>query len=132
MRKFKEILGELIDTIAGPSSTFLFTDQEKHALVVLEPTFLNKTTQLRVVSKRITFLTVYDRWYIPRRFRTVYEVVGVVEDKQDVLDPRLFEKVTYPMLTFHILKWTQYPHLYAINAYLDRVLTKHEILSVDA
>lgn len=132
MRKIKEILGELIDAIAGPSTTFLYADQERHALVELEPTFLNRTTQLRVVSKRITFLTVYKRWYIPRRYRTVYEVVGVAEDKQDILDPRLFEKVTYPMLTFRILKWTQYPHLYAINAYLDRVLTKHEILSVDA
>jgi hypothetical protein len=132
MRRIKEILGELIDALVGPSTTFLYADQEKHALVELEPTLLNRSIKLRVVSKRITFLTVYQRWYIPRRYRTVYEVVGVAQDKQEALDQRLFEKVTYPMLTFRVLKWTQYPHLYAINAYLDRVLTKHEILSVDA
>lgn len=117
-----EVLGEFWDTILGPNTTRIHDGETKNATYQMTPTVNDPSIEIGIRSRQVIFETRYDRFWIPNRKRTVYEVVGYApDDHRHLLDPRLFEPVTYPLLSIFLLRWTEYPHVYAIRAYIDRV-----------
>lgn len=126
-----EVLGELLDSVIGPSTTVQSFSHSDFTDVTLEPTFRGSKVHLTIHSRRVTYRTEFERWYIPNVHRTVYEVVGTaLPEHRASFDPKLFEPVVYPMLSLSFLRWTQYPHLYAIHAYLDRAAIPHDHIEV--
>lgn len=118
----RELFGELLDTLMGPSITRIHDGETKNATYKLSPTVNDPSIEIGVRSTQIIFETRYKRFWIPNRKRTVYEVVGFAPpEHQHLLDARLLEVITYPMLCHPLLRWTAYPHVYAIDAYVDRV-----------
>lgn len=121
MQFILKILGELLDAIIGPSQTITHLGFVGHATETIDTVWLGRH-QIGIVSKQYVYCTIYKRWFIPNRRRAVYEVTSRVPDEiRDLVDPKLFDTVTYPTLCISLLRWTKYPHLYAIIAYLDRI-----------
>lgn len=125
MRWLLDVLGELLDRLIGPSKTIESEEVERFTEVTIAPTFQSPKLHLTIRSRRITYKTIFSNWYIPDVYRTVYEVVGLaLPEHRELIDPKLLETVVYPMLSNSLLKWSEYPHMYAINAYLDRAPTR--------
>lgn len=121
MRWLLEVLGELLDRFLGPSTTTECVVSEKNEEMSIEPTFHSPKIHLTIRSRRITYKTTYANWYIPDIYHTLYVVVGLaLLEHRELIDPKLLEPVVYPLLSNPLLKWSEYPHAYAINAYLDR------------
>lgn len=122
MRWFTEVLGALADALIGRSVTRIYEGSAKNASLKMQPTINDPELNIGIESRQIVYETVFDRWWIPSIKRTVYEVVAhAPEAYRSHFDPRLFEKVTYPLLCVRMLKWTEYPHVYAIRAFLERI-----------
>jgi hypothetical protein len=131
MRWLLEVMGELIDRIIGPSITTESFVAVHNQELTIHPTFKGDKVHLTIRSRRITYKTTFTHWYIPDVYRTVYEVVGLaLPEHRERLDPKLLETVVYPCLSIPLLKWSEYPHAYAINAYLDRAPTPHDSIEV--
>lgn len=127
MHVLMEIFGALMDAILGRSVTTIYTRETKNASFKMRPSVNNPELDIGIQSRQVVFKTVFDRWWVPTIKRTVYLVTGYAPDEYKAqFDPRLFEEVTYPMLCLKMLKWTEYPHVYAIRAYLERVPTPHD------
>jgi hypothetical protein len=115
-------LGALIHAWRGRSRTTIYLGKTHHQTETLRPKWASDDIDVGIVSKQIVYHTVYDRFWIPNVKRVVYEVIGHCPPNiQGQFDPQLFIAVTYPLLCTDLLKWTKYPHHYAINAYLDRL-----------
>ena len=126
MSKILEVLGELIDALIGPSTTCTYLGAFPHHSETLRSTVNGHQIDVGVTSRRIVYRTHYKRWWMPDHTEVVYEVVGhVPEESKHLVDPRVLQPITYPLLCNPMLKWTRYPHFYAINAYLDRVRPQH-------
>lgn len=116
-------LGVCIDSFRGPAITRVYEGDSKNAVEELRPTDDGAGIEFYITAREIVYHTRYLRPWIPSTKRTVYEVKGSVgEQHRHLFDPRLFETVTYPMLCTPLLKWTRYPHVYAIRAHVARVL----------
>lgn len=121
MQWILEVLGELIDSFMGPSRTTHVRDDRRFACFELESTEDGPAGILTIRSQRLIYRTTFDRWYIPDVHRTVFEVVGLaLPDQRRSLNPLLLQTVVFPALSISLLKWTRYPHYYAIHAYMDR------------
>lgn len=131
MHKLLEILGELFDVLTGPSKTTVSIGRAKQSTFTLKQTLMGPDIEVSVTSRQIVYHQRYERWWIFDRHRTVYEVVGNASEEYHArLTPQFFEPVIYPMLCHPLLQWTEYPHVYAINAFLDRTLPSHETVRV--
>lgn len=127
MSKILEVLGELLDRVIGPSYTCTYLTNSRHSIEKVRSTVNGPDIDVGVTSRRIVFRTHYERWWMPDVTLVVFEVVGhVPEESKHLLDPRVLQPVTYPLLCNPLLKWTRYPHFYAINAYVDRIRPKHQ------
>ncbi len=127
MRWITEVMGELLDAFLGHSTTQMLTGETRNTSLKLRPTISDPALDLGVESRQVIYETIYHRWWGFRVRRFVYEVVGYAPDEiKDRFDPRLFQKATYPMLCLPWLKWTEYPHVYAIRAFLDRIPTTQD------
>lgn len=123
MRRIFEVIGEVLDSVKGPSSTRMILGVSKFTTHTVRPDVRGEAIDVGIRSRQVVFRTEYRRWWIPNIQRTVYEVVGYApEEYRDQFNPCLFEPMTYPMLCNRLLKWTEYPHLYAIHAYMDRAI----------
>jgi hypothetical protein len=113
-------LGVFIDAIKGPSSTTMYEGESKNTIEQLR---LDETDfNLSISAREVIYHTRFTRAWIPDSRHTVYEVSGSVNEiYREYFDPRLFQTVTYPMLCTPLLRWTRYPHVYAINAHINRV-----------
>lgn len=124
MRRIIEVIGELLDALLGRSTTHILTGVTRNASLKLRPSSHHVIQDIGVESRQVIYETIYHRWWGFRIRRFVYEVVGhAPEEIKSQFDPRLFEKVTYPMLCLPLLKWTEYSHVYAIRAFLERIPT---------
>lgn len=129
MRRIIEVTGELLDAVLGHSTTHILTGVTRNASLKLRPTSHDDMLDIGVESRQVIYETIYHRWWGLRVRHFVYEVVGhAPEEHRSQFDPRLFEKVTYPMLCLPLLKWTEYAHVYAIRAFLERIPTTHDQL----
>lgn len=131
MHWVKEMLGELLDAFLGPNHTKIQDGETKNATFEMSPNVNDPSIQIGIRSRQVIYVTIYERWWIPNWTRTVYHVQGYAPDSyKEQLDPRLFDQVTYPMLSSWLLMWTHYPHVYAINAYVDRVHQPQPLVKV--
>jgi hypothetical protein len=132
MHWISEVFGALMDAVLGRSVTRIYEGTAKNASLKLRPSVNTLELDIGIESRQIVFETVFDRWWIPSVKRTVYEVVAHAPDEyRSQFHPHLFEKVTYPLLCVRMLKWTEYPHVYAIRAFLERIPhPTHEPLEV--
>lgn len=118
-------LGVCVDSIRGPAVTQVYVGDSKNAVEELRPTEDGAGIEFYLMAREIIYHTSYARAWVPDTKRTVYEVHGSVsEQHRHLFDPRLFETVTYPLLCTPLLKWTRYPHVYAIRAHLARVMPR--------
>lgn len=125
MRWLMEAFGALLDAFIGPSVTTRRNMEVRNARFELRPTVNDPEMEIGIASRHVVYVTRYLRWGVSLT-RSVFEVQGFApEDVRHKLDERLFEHVCYPMLCVGVLKWTEYPHVYAIRAYLERVLPDH-------
>ncbi len=126
MRWFIEVLGELYDALKGPSITQVFEGKVKNEIVRMHATAVQDDVVVYVQSRQIIYRTTYSRLWVPSHCRTVYEVVCVApEYLREKLDARFFIPTVYPMLCNPLLKWTEYPHAMAINAFIDGIRGIH-------
>lgn len=122
MSKILEVIGALLDAIVGPSTTCTYLGTMKHVTEKVRTTVNGNHLDVGVSSIRTVYRTHYSRWWIPDATLVVFEVVGHVPDaSRHLIDPRLLIPTVFPLLCNPLLKWTSYPHYYAINAYVDRV-----------
>lgn len=113
-------LGVFVDALRGPSRTVIYEGESKNTVEHMR--LDERNFNLSITAREVIYHTQYSRPWIPDSKRTVYEVSGSVNEVyRDFFDARLFQTVTYPMLCTALLKWTRYPHVYAINAHIDRV-----------
>lgn len=116
------VIGVCINSIRGPATTQVYDGDSKDSVEVLRPSEDGEGIDFFVTAREIVYHTRYIRWWIPSTKHSVYEVRGSVsEQHRHLFDPRLFESVTYPILCTPLLRWTRYPHMYAIRAHLYRV-----------
>lgn len=122
MRWFLELMGALFDTLKGPSITNTYEGRMKHEIHQLRPSKSDFNVDVCVQSRQIVYMTTYTRWWVPNHKRTVYEVRGVASDDwRGRLPEGFFDTVTYPLLCSSLLQWTEYPHVIAIHAFMDRL-----------
>lgn len=113
-------LGEFIEFLKGPGITVVNVGDTVHKTVIVA--FESGPMRYEIISQRITYKTKFSRVWIPSVRKAVFEVQGrLYEANSYNLDPRLTEKVTFPNLCNFTLLDTDYPHVRAIGAYLDRV-----------
>jgi hypothetical protein len=124
LTKVPMALGILWDAVLGPSSTRIYQGNDEERTEQIQSTFAG-CVDVRIISREIIYHTTFKRWWIPDSKDTVYEVCGWAPDEyKDQVSPLFFQPVTFPLLRSRFLRSTSYPHLYAINAYCDRVLGK--------
>jgi hypothetical protein len=122
MLKLRELVGGLIDRYRGPNKTVTYHGKTKESVERMRPRGFDESVEIGIISRQIVYHTLYTRWWVRDVKRVVFEVVGIAPPEvAEKMDPKLFITVTYPLLSNVLLKWTQYPHFYAINAYLDRL-----------
>lgn len=122
MRWLLKASGILWDAITGPCETSEVTGDFPNQYHHYMPDILPSDQKARVVSRKILYRTRYRRWWIPDRHFALYQVCGVAEGQvQGELVPRFFEPLLFPSLSNWLLRDTEYPHVYAVNAFLDRV-----------
>lgn len=113
-------IGTLMEYIKGPGTTTVSDGEEVHRTVKV--TFNASQIVFEITSKRIVYKTAFrTRWY-PAMRRAIFEVEGrVISGDMSLVSPRLLERVIYPNLSSRGLLHTEYPHVRAIGAYLDRL-----------
>lgn len=124
MKFFLFYLGVLCHHVTGRSHTQTY-QRSNEASTKKFSIGTEGVLELTVVCKRIVYRTTYERWWMPSSRKSVFVVTGAVSGSQsDRVDPQCLEPVTYPMMSNWFLKWSEYPHYLAINAYLDRVIRR--------
>lgn len=115
-------IGFFLDLMAGPRTTHVFEGNTHYQVEKLRPTFVTTEVEVGITSTRIIYRTKYKRWWMPDKYRCVFEVRAYApEDMRARLDPRLFETHHYPGLCNHLVESTKLGHYYAIHAFLDRL-----------
>lgn len=112
--------GALMESLKGPGDTQMLSGESRHQTASV--TFERTTLLFEITSHRIIYLTTYHRRWIPAMKRAIFEVEGrVVSGDSEEVNPLLLERVVFPNLSSRGLLHTEYPHIRAISAYLDRV-----------
>ena len=122
MRRLLNVLGELIDAVTGPSETHLVPEPYPNQIRRYHPSTLSEDESVYVQSRKRLYCTRRTRWWIPDRYSAYYEVSGHADCKlASRLPPAFFDTVIYPNLGNPLLRDTEYPHLYAIQAFMARI-----------
>lgn len=78
-----------------------------------------------ICCTRIVYRTVYHRFWIPNVTQSIYQVDMIVPEEVRNRHPiDFFAPAVYPLLCSSWLIWTTYPHICAIQAYLDTLLAR--------
>lgn len=127
MRLLKRVGGILLDALTGPCETAEWRIESHYQTFQHSPSELPRALAhvplqaVVVESRRIVYRTYYKRRWIPDRVRLVFQVQGRCPDAiRALLPPAFFETMVYPCLSNNWLRWTEYPHVAAINAFIDR------------
>lgn len=125
MNWLSQKIGWLIDIIQGPRTTRVFEGGTKFQYEKVRPMIASEDVDVGILSTRTIYRTVYERWWMPDHYRCIFTVTCIVpEHMRGSLDPRLLETIHYPTLCNRLLEDSQYGHIYAIHAFLDRILLK--------
>lgn len=122
MITLRVLLGWLIDRCVGRRSFHVTMGTKECIQQSIQPDWSTVDLEMEICSQEYIHTCTYDRWWPVVKRRAVYEVVGrAPAELMERLDARLFIPVTYPHLCNNLLKSTSAAHMYAINAYLDRL-----------
>lgn len=117
-----EKLGLLVDTIMGERKTVEHAGYVTHRQLIVRPDMAAEDVEIGVKISKITYMTIYERPWIPNTVHSVYHVLAFApDDIRATLDHRLFEPQVYPLLCNTLLKRSKYPHLYALHAFIERL-----------
>ncbi len=112
--------GELMEFLKGPSRTSVYLGEAFDRTVTV--TYDGDNFKFVITSRRVVYRSQFRWWWLPISKKAIFEVVGqLIEGDGTNLDPRLLEKVVFPNLCSERLLSTEYPHVRAIGAYLDRL-----------
>lgn len=114
-------LGYIVDFLRGPCETVEVEGDTGTRSFRYSPDNLPGSTEVFVESRRIVYRTIYRRRWVPNSSRSVYRVQGnAPAELRPRINPAFFEVVYYPTLCNWFLRWTEYPHVYATLAFIDR------------
>lgn len=129
---FLEYLGGLINRWRGPNHTRVYPGNKETEFHHLQSRVFEGDFYVTITSQRIIYHTVFRRWWVRNRFKTVYEVVcKAPPEVMEQLDPVFFKPKVYPLLCSRLLAWSPYAHLSAINAFLENALRSGELKTID-
>lgn len=118
----------LLRWLTGESSTTITEGSTEHQSITLETTNAIQWPAASITCTRIIFTTKYTRRWMRPVVRNFYEVsISVQESLYEHYGKEIFAPATYPMLCNRFFKWTTYPHLLAISAYLDELYRKLKV-----
>ncbi len=114
------LFGEFIEWLKGPSETTVVSGETRHQSATVS--YVRGELHLEITSHRIIYLIRYPRSFWPNVKRAIFEVEGrVLSGDANGVNPKLLERVIFPNLSSRGLLHTEYPHVRAIGAYLDRL-----------
>jgi hypothetical protein len=123
MKSLVKVLGVLHDAVMGPCNTTLSDSHPVNAVQRFSPDALANKSEVFVESRRLVYKTVYRRPWIPNKLSIIFLVTGYAPDHyRDKLPPEFFETVSYPNLASYLLRWSDYPHVFAVDAFVSRFL----------
>ncbi|QVD49104.1 hypothetical protein LUCX_34 [Xanthomonas phage vB_XciM_LucasX] len=132
MDRFYEQLGVFWDWLLGDRSTVEYQGKVAHSKVVLRPSLVDDDVEIGVEISQITYETRFKHWWTPNTVQTVYRVVAFAPEAiRAQLQPQLFEPVVYPLLCNTLLRGSQYPHTYALHAFLDRLKPSYQTITCE-
>lgn len=119
-----EAFGRLLDWMVGTKRVIPHVqDHYAYDIHEISPTLtLGPGDQVRVISERILFQVRYSRLKFLNHHRMVFRVRGTAQGEiAKKLPQEFFTGMYFPVLSNWFLKWTKYPHLYAIHAFVDAI-----------
>lgn len=120
MKWLLKAIGTVMESIKGPGTTIIQQGESLHRTATV--TYDSASLVFEITSHRVIYLSTYSRPWIPQDRRAVFEVEGkVIHGDASQVNPKLLEKVVFPNLSSRLLLHTEYPHIRAIGAYIDRV-----------
>lgn len=119
-------LGLLWDNLLGGRRTEETFEKVLYPTVTYRTDNDKKEIELGLEIRQRTYRTRFVRWWIPDRLFVLFEVKAFAsEAEKPYIDPRFFERITFPMLCNPLLRHTRYPQAYVMRAFLDRVPGVH-------
>lgn len=120
MRRLSRYVGILLDAITGSCDTYVADVKDPLPTYRYHPTLKEMPTGTYVESRRTIYRTHYHRWWIPDTYHVVYTVRGLAGEGL-VVSPEYTQTLALPSLGNRLLMLTEYPHAYAVRAFLNRV-----------
>lgn len=120
MNVFSRLFGELLEWLRGPGDTEIVDGETIHRLLTVS--YRSNELEYEISCKRIIYKTRYRRPFVPSSVYAVFEVTGSVITGQ--VDKSLERTEIYPDMSAFGLRETEYPHIRAISAYMDFVISK--------
>ena len=118
--KLLRFFGAFTEWLKGPSETVAVSGETRHQSASVS--YGRGELLLEITSHRVIYLMRYPRSFWPDVKRAIFEVEGrVLSGDANEVNPKLLERVIFPNLSSRGLLHTEYPHVRAISAYLDRL-----------
>jgi len=121
---FLKAVGYVLEFLRGPGETSVIEGETLHRRFSV--TYQSDELQYEVECKRVIYETRFKRPLIPPMRRAIFEVQG------RTISGRVVEKLEkleiFPDLSSFGLLETKYPHVRAIAAYLDRVVSGNAVI----
>lgn len=123
MNWLADIFKVLMNFIAGPFETRQVQSPIPNEVHRYVPDNLDPDEVAYVESRKIIFRQSFHRWWIPDRDYAIYQVSGYYEGPfSERLSEKFAETITFPSIGWRSFHKTDYPHLFAIHAFLDRIV----------
>jgi hypothetical protein len=119
-----EGIGRLLDRVAGNKRVISHVTGDYGCDIhdIVPSIKLGPGDTVRIHSERILFEIRYSRLTFLNHHRVMFKVSGqATGDIAKRLPAEFFEGAYFPNLSNPFLKWTKYPHVYAIHAFVDDI-----------
>lgn len=115
----------MVHWLIGESTTRVIQGPPKTRTLVLRADHRANWPRGTISCTRIVYKTRYRRFWVPNLTHSLYQVeLNVPDEVRKRFPAEFFDTVTYPLLCNSWLEWTTYPHVCAIQAYLDTLLER--------
>lgn len=120
--KLLNLLSELFTRVRGPGRTVPIPVDDHLKVYRLYPDVVDQNQErVWVESIRFDYRTTFPSWWAPPRLDSVFHVRGQTDPGlEDKVPPAFFHRQYYPRLCGRMFLNSEYPHLQAIYAFLDR------------
>lgn len=126
MNPLSKLVGFFLELLRGPGVTHVVDGETIHRTFTVR--YQSDFVEYEVSCKRVIHRTKYNRWWVPSIRRAVFEVrgraiTGSVSNQLERLE-------IFPDLSSFGLLETKYPHMRAISAYLDSVVSTNATIEM--